>query len=122
MRISKEDSGDLDFVIQCLMTGAIDVPELRAWCDHLMVSTGEVPLWVFDLATFDEAPFHVFRVVGFVPHGSDADRHAVAGIALRRGRSVDTTVFDPAKAQAALRGHPEVLRQFKEAFPFLGEI
>ena len=122
MRISKEDSSDLDFVVQCLMTGAIDVPELRAWCEHLVATSAEVPDWVFDLISFDEAAFHVYRVIGFVPHGSDANRHAVAGIALKRGRSIDATVFNPAKAQNALSLHPEVMGRFGETFPFLGDV
>jgi hypothetical protein len=89
VRVSKEDSADLDFVIHCLMTGAINLSELRSWCDHLIGEMDEVPDWMFDLAYFDGPEFHIYRIIGFYPHGSNANPDAVAGIALKRGREID---------------------------------
>lgn len=122
MRVSQEDSVDLGFVIECLVVGAIDKSELRAWCDHAIAALDDVPDYMFDLAYFDEPAFHVYKVIGFAPDASEADPDAIAGIALKRGREIDVEVTQPSEALGALGHHPEVLARFRQTFPFINNV
>lgn len=119
MRINPDDSADLDFVLTALMVGAIDVRELRAWSDYAIARLCDPPGWLLDLSYFDDSAFHAYKIIGFVPSGSEVDTDALAAIALGRGRSIDETICSPSKARLALKRNPEAASQFRAAFPFL---
>ena len=119
MRISPDDSADIDFVLTALMVGAIDVREVRAWSDYASAQLCDPPGWLLDLSYFDGPAYHAYGVIGFTPSGGEVDTDALAAIALLRGRVIDETVRSPSKAQLALKRHPEALSQFRAAFPFL---
>lgn len=117
--LTKEDSSRIGFVVSALMTGAIDSPEVGGWAEHVLSTSLHYPPWIIDLLDFQEAAFHIYRVIGFAPSScltSSQDR-ALAGIALLRGREIDTTVVSVAAAKRALISHPEILARFQAEFP-----
>lgn len=121
--LTMDDSGTIGFVGWCLSSNAIDTPELRLWAEHVMVSaveTDDYPLYIVDLAGFDEPMFHFDRVVGFTPDRtfSKLEQHAISGIAVIRGRELS----DGPNVQTALNSLescPHILAEFQRTFPFI---
>lgn len=119
MRISRQDSADLGFVLAALMIGAISKEELRAWADYAIARLDEPPAWLFDLSFFDAPAFHAYKIVGFVPDEQEENYDALAGIAVSRGRTIDETRLNPEKALQAMKDAPETVERFSATFPFL---
>lgn len=119
----RKDSGRIGFVIAALMSGAIDVPEVRKWAELILTNSEGYPLWLIDLIEFDQTPSHIYETIGFSPSESPSasESRALLGIALARNRAIDTTTCSQHKAIDELRRHPELLAQFKEEFPFLAD-
>jgi len=120
-RLARDDSATIGFVVACLFRDAINLEELRAWADHVLLSAPAYPNYITELSLFDGYLKDIYQVIGFVPsRGLSASQAlAVVGIAFARGREP----FDPpaphSEALAALRQHPEVLSEFRSTFPFL---
>lgn len=121
--LSRDDSGRIGFVVAALMSGAIDVPETRRWAEHVLGEIDEYPNWLIDLIEFDKSPFHICQVIGFSPSASlSADEDsALKGIALARGRAIDSTICSQNKAIDALRRNSDLLDRFRREFPFLAD-
>jgi hypothetical protein len=119
--LTKENSATIGFVVSCIFTGAIDKQELRAWADHVLMTTETSPLYIVDLSTFDEPLTHLFKIIGFVPHSglSDEEKVALAGIAFMRGHEQFEPLPTREEALAALARYPQVLTRFRETFPFI---
>ena len=119
--LTKENSTTIGFVVSCIFAGAIDKQELQQWADHVLVSTDSHPLYIVELSTFDETLFHIFRVIGFVPHCdlTDPEKVALVGIAFVRGREQFEPVPSRDQAMAALGAQPHVLARFRDTFPFI---
>lgn len=119
--LTKEDSTTIGFVVSCIFAGAIDTRELRAWADHVLVTFESYPAYIVDLSTFDEALFHIFRVIGFTPHSplTETEEVALIGIAFLRGR--DRFEPEPSREQAlaAVATHPRIVADFCQTYPFL---
>jgi hypothetical protein len=86
-----------------------------------MMMTDDHPAYIVDLSQFDGYLKDVFDVIGFVVSGdlTDEQQAAVAGIAYLRGKERYECRWTRHEALAELRSHPEILREFKEAFPFI---
>jgi hypothetical protein len=121
LALTKENSATIGFVVSSVFAGAIDRQELQAWGDHVLASTDSYPLYIIDLSTFDEALFHIYKVIGFAPCSglTDAEGDALVGIAFVRGREQFEAVPSRDRALAALAKHPHVLTRFRETFPFI---
>lgn len=117
MRITPEDSADLGFAVACLLSGAIDTAELRAWADRAIAAMDDPPLYLFDLVEFDRAACHIYDVLGFMPDEPPFPWRAINGIAVARGRRIDETVVRCQSALEALRKCPEARDAFRRAFP-----
>jgi len=121
LALEKENSATIGFVVSCVFASAIDLPELRAWADHVLVTTDSCPVYIVDLSTFDDSLFHILRVIGFVP-GSGLDEEeeiALVGIAFARGREQFEPKPTKQQALAALAAHPDILLRFHDTFPFI---
>lgn len=117
--LTREDSTRIGFVVGALMTGAIDSTEVAGWAEHVLSTSQHYPPWIIDLLDFQEAAFHIYRVIGFTPSSglSPSQDRALAGIALVRGREIDTAIVSVAAAKQALISHPEILARFQAEFP-----
>lgn len=106
-------------MVGALMTGAIDSTEVAGWAEHVLSTSQHYPPWIIDLLDFQEAAFHIYRVIGFTPSSglSPSQDRALAGIALVRGREIDTAIVSVAAAKQALISHPEILARFQAEFP-----
>ncbi|MFD6352964.1 hypothetical protein [Nocardia tengchongensis] len=121
--LTMDDSSTIGFVLDCLYSEAIDMAELRKWCEFVIVSNDmeSIPDYMFDLVSFDGGLSKVVDCVGFSPavecHGRD--EYALYGIAYLRGRDVydPPVTFDD--AESALVGAPHILERFKSTFPFI---
>jgi len=119
--LTKDNSTSIGFVVACIFAGAIDKQELRAWADHVLVSADSCPPYVMDLSTFDEEFYHIFKVIGFVPHCdlTSDEKNALVGIAFAREREQFEPVPSREQALAALAAHLSVLARFRDTFPFI---
>lgn len=117
--LTREDSSRIGFVVSALMTGAIDSTEVGGWAQHVLSTSQHCPPWIIDLLDFQQAAFHIYRVIGFTPSSglTPSQERALAGIALLRGREIDTAVVSSAAAKTALIAHPEMLARFHAEFP-----
>ena len=121
--LTRDDSSTIGFVVSCYFANAIDTAELRQWAEHVVVFGTEYPRYILDLLEFDEARFHIYRVLGFSPSSEFSKKasDALSGVAYARGREV----FDgPPRhvALLALRRCPDIQSRFNSVFPFLEPI
>jgi hypothetical protein len=80
-----------------------------------------LPPYIFDLATFDDVPAEIFRVIGFVPHWehTEDDDAALFGIAVKRNRQRSEWPVPPGVALQKLAANPGLDQRFRETFPFI---
>jgi hypothetical protein len=117
----KNDSRRLGFVTACLFAGAVNVGDVRNWAvDVLAREEGSAPCLI-DLCEFDDSPFKIYKVIGFVPlwSYSEDQRLALFGIAARRGREPFDWPLTVDEAVEKLAQHPEIEAAFRTEFPFL---
>lgn len=121
LALTKEDSTVIGFVVSCAFAQAINRQELQIWAGNILASNDSCPHYLVGLSTFDQALFHIFQVIGFVPHCelTDAGKDALVGIAFMRGYERFEPIPPREQALAALAAHPHVLTQFRETFPFI---
>jgi len=120
-RLNRDDSATIGFVVACLFGEAINLAELRAWADHVLLTAPNYPDYVTELSLFDGFLKDVFAAIGFVPSRelSDDQQLAVLGVAYARDREPYDPPVSRTEALAALNRHPEVLAEFRSTFPFL---
>ncbi len=79
------------------------------------------PHYIVELSQFDGRLKDIFRIIGFAPSSglSEEQEDALIGIAYSRG--ITRYEPEPTEDQAlnSLSKHPEVLEQFRHAFPYL---
>jgi hypothetical protein len=127
VRLQKDDSATIGFVIDCVFSDAINLDELRDWADHVIglapvFPSAEYPSWLVDLSSFSGTAKDLFATIGFAPHRGlkKNERHALTGIACARGRSPSGDgAPSPEKARAALEAAPHIRAEFVATFPFL---
>jgi|GEM_PF-1134855 len=102
------------------MSGTINVLEVRRWAEYTLGQLDDYPDWLIDLIEFDQAPFHIYEVIGFSPASVSVDEDkALKGIALARGRTIESC--SQGEAINALDLNLAILERFKAEFPFLAD-
>lgn len=123
MKIYKEKSDDLGFVIVCLYSQAINLNELKKWVELCIdvLPQDKIPLYMFDLIDFDESLLRLHSTIGFVPSCrlSKKESAALEGIAYLRGEDVFDPIYDKDKSLKCLKNSPNILSRFKKMFPFI---
>ncbi|WP_433566847.1 hypothetical protein ACQP1O_17660 [Nocardia sp. CA-151230] len=120
--LTQEDSGTIGFVLSCLFNEAIEMPELRRWCEHVIITNEiqDIPQCMFDLVSVDDDPGRVSEIIEFAPDEiTKQEDDALYGIAFQRGRDVFDPPLSPAEAQRTLLTRPDVLQRFRAVFPFI---
>ena len=120
MKITKEDSEDIGFVLAALTSQAITMSELREWALNVVQNEVDYPTYVLDLMEFDGPPFKLYELIGFYPDFelSDLENKALYGIAFKRGMDVFEDVPED-MALDALKCSGYVEELFRRNFPFL---
>lgn len=119
--LTQEDEHTVGFVLSCYFTEAIDLAELRKWCEHVIITNEmqDIPQYMFDLVSIDSIG-EICSIIGFSPSGvSWQEDEALYGIAFGRGRDVFDPPLGPAEAKRALQTRPDVLQRFRDVFPFI---
>jgi len=127
-RLTQDDSSDIAFAENCLMSGAISQDELRQWLYHVIESADDIPTFVFDLLDTKDLRI-MFRglngPLGFFPCSdlNTGESDAITGIAYKRGyydgpRGHDVYI-DRDTALAALEQNAHILKRFRDTFPFV---
>ncbi len=121
--LTRDSSETIGFVLTSLFCSAIDLEELKEWCNHVIgqLEVGEPPGYLFDLAEYNGTLAKIDGVLGFVPswRHSDEDEVALYGIAARRGADMFDWPIEREAALAALAGCPQIEARFRQTFPFI---
>lgn len=124
-RITSEDSDDLGFVIECLMSGAISMGEFNQWITMMIESYDDLPHFVFDLIDLkyeDRAKLGNWRTFdGFVPswQATSGQIAAIDGIGFARNPDFESETLRRDEARSALTRYPEIAVRFRQTFPFI---
>ncbi|WP_447884032.1 hypothetical protein [Serratia fonticola] len=118
-----ENSDEIGFVTNCLLSQAINITELNQWAVSMIQNNDidDLPFYIIDLVDFSGFPGEVYSVIGFAPiwNASDEQELALYGIVAKRGIvPYDPEVTDKA-ALDVLSKHPEIEKRFRETFPFI---
>jgi hypothetical protein len=123
VRIAKNDSDELGFVITCLFCSSITPDELHEWCFGAIarLEQDEIPPYVFALSEFNDKLANVFKVIGFVPSWKhmDGDEAALSGIAITRGVHVADWPTSREQCLAALANNSAIESRFSSTFSFI---
>lgn len=118
--LTQEDSSLIGFVVACYFCDAIGTADLNRWAEHILATRDHYPDYILDLLEFNEARFHIYRVIGFSPSAaiSRQEDEAIAGIAYLRGsKPMDGPPVEVALNR--LKKMPAVRERFLSTFPFL---
>ena len=119
--LTKGDSDRIGFVISSLFAGAVDLKELQEWAVGVLTQEQDTPLYLVDLAEFNDAIYKIYKVIGFVPHwphpGEQKD--ALTGIAYKRGRVPGDSLLSREQALQKLADFPHIEAAFRAEFPFV---
>ncbi len=119
--LTEEDGHTIGFVLDCYFTEAIDLAELRKWCEHVIITNEmqDIPQYMFDLVSVPSAG-EIFSIIEFSVGGvSQQEEKALYGIAFGRGRDLFDPPIGPEQAKRALQNRPDVLQRFRDVFPFV---
>lgn len=123
LKIYKDNSDDLGFVIGCLFSQAINLSEFRLWVDSVIekLPVDSIPNYMFDLVGFDGYLFEISKIIGFVSSNkiSNDEKVSLSGIAYLRGADVYDPPVTREEALRALERNPIILERFKRTFPFI---
>ena len=121
LHLDRDDSRTIGFVVSCLFNEAIELQDLHAWADEVMRSGEAHPDYIFELAVFKGPLKDIFKLIGFAPDSelTRSQENAILGIAYARGVTPYEKSPSKEEALAALARHPEVMKRFREMFPFL---
>lgn len=123
LKIYKDNSDDLGFVIGCLFSQAINLCEFRLWVDSVIekLPADLIPNYMFDLAGFDGHLFEISKIIGFVSSSklSNDEKVSLSAIAYLRGADVYDPPVTKEEALKALEKNPNILERFKSTFPFI---
>ena len=121
--IYRERSSDLSFAIHCLFCKAISSKEFQLWVERVINDTefDNIPLYMFDLVTFDDYLSELTQVIGFVPHSelNDKEEDAILGITFLRGIDIYDPRIGKEEAIKLLRDNPHIYEKYKIFFPFI---
>lgn len=119
---TKEDSDEIGFVIPCLFSGSLTREEFKLWIYSVIEKYDNLPIYIYELADFNDSLFKITKVIGFVPHWpfSDKARFALSGLAHKRGFEFkDDSRLTKEQSLKILKRYPEVEERFRRTFPFI---
>ncbi len=122
LRLEKDNSGDIGFVLECRFAGVISFQELKDWLYHVIEHRDGVPTYFWDILDLDnEFDFKAGRILGFQPTSNVSEREAkaICGIAYRRFADHESDFVGRATALQCLRENPHIENRFVEMFPFV---
>lgn len=121
-KISKQNSTDLGFALECLTADAVTFDEFKDLMLRAAEQSPDAPAYVYDVVgldgKFDLLP-NSRRVIGFEPDWAStrAESKAIDGIAYMRFPDNQSDLTSKDAAVKALQDNPQILRKFKELFP-----
>lgn len=122
-KIYKNDSEDLNFVLGCLYSQAIDLAEFRIWIERIIEATPveDIPFYIFDLVAFEGYLYEISKIIGFVSDDylSNDEKNSLYGIAFLRGADIHDPPVTRDEALKAVERNPNILERFKSLFPFI---
>ena len=121
LRITKENSDAIGFVLSCLYAEALTIDEMNQWADSILLATDDYPEYILELCVYKGLLKDLYNIIGFSPPSglSEGETDALCAIADRRG--FERYELKPSKenAASALKANPQVLERFKEQFSFV---
>jgi hypothetical protein len=117
-------STDLPYILSALFSGAIELAEMRAWADDVLLSETNPPLWVVDLSMYEGFPKDLYKIRGIMSSDElqPEEETALLYFSMLRGRlHLDDAVhaleeiWSGKKAPPSLRKHLSTLIQLREA-------
>ena len=123
LKITRESSDQIGFVVACAMCGAISVEELNKWAEYIIKENPieDIPDYIFELVYFKDFLSRIFKLIGFVPSTKWLPEGGLEayGITALRGRLSPDAGVDASKAITALDKRPDIIQRFKQVFPFI---
>jgi len=121
LRITKEDSEALGFVVACASAQALGVEEINHWAEAVLMSTDEYPDYMLEICVFNGFLKDIYGIIGFTPVCTLSEREMTAlhGIADKRGVSRFEPSPSKKQAQRALESNPHILQRYQEQFRFV---
>ena len=120
-RLTREDNGeDIGFAISCIYSQAITLDEFKSWIDYVILNSKveDLPSYIWEIVDWD-GKYNIYKYIGFTPCGIEGRlSDALTGIAIKRNMDI----FEPVskkKALDALRKNPNLVKKFKDFFPFI---
>lgn len=93
------------------------------WVERVINDTefDNIPLYMFDLVTFDDYLSELTQVIGFVPHSelNDKEEDAILGITFLRGIDIYNPRIGKEEAIKLLRDNSHIYEKYKIFFPFI---
>ena len=120
-KLTREDNGeDIGFAISCMYSQAITLDEFKSWIDYVILNSKveDLPSYIWEIVDWD-GKYIIYEYIGFTPYGIEGRlSDALTGIAIKRNMDI----FEPVskkKALDALRKNPNLVKKFKDFFPFI---
>lgn len=122
-KLTLNNSEDIGFATDCLLMGVISLNEFKEWVYKIIkqYSIEDLPIYIFDLADYNEEIAGIYNVIGFSPNSnlSKIDEYALYGIAVKRFGSILDMPISIQKALETLGNNSKLLERFKIEFPFI---
>lgn len=120
-RLTREDNGeDIGFAISCIYSQAIALDEFKYWIDYVILNSKveDLPSYIWEIVDWD-GKYNIYKYIGFTSCGIKGRlSDALTDIAIKRNMDI----FEPVskkKALDALRKNPNLVKKFKDFFPFI---
>ncbi|WP_118843748.1 hypothetical protein [Haemophilus haemolyticus] len=120
-KLTREDNGeDIGFAISCMYSQAITLDEFKSWIDYVILNSKveDLPSYIWEIVDWD-GKYNISKYIDFTPCGIEGRlSDALTGIAIKRNMDI----FEPIskkKALDALRKNPNLVKKFKDFFPFI---
>ena len=120
-KLTREDNGeDIGFAISCMYSQAITLDEFKSWIDYVILNSKveDLPSYIWEIVDWD-GRYNIYEYIGFTPCGIEGYlSDALTGIAIKRNMNIFESVSKK-KALDALRKNPNLVKKFKDSFPFI---
>ena len=120
-KLTREDNGeDIGFAISCMYSQAITLDEFKSWIDYVILNSKveDLPSYIWEIVDWD-GKYNISKYIGFTPCGIEGRlSDALTGIAIKRNMDIFETISKK-KALDALRKNPNLVKKFKDFFPFI---
>jgi hypothetical protein len=120
-KLTREDNGeDIGFAISCMYSQAITLDEFKSWIDYVILNSKveDLPSYIWEIVDWD-GRYNIYEYIGFTPYGIEGYlSDALTGIAIKRNMDIFESVSKK-KALDALRKNPNLVKKFKDSFPFI---